>query len=54
VADSKTKTTRKKRRTRKMNKCAECGNEKPIEETLCLHCWCLQNNVACCGEEIEA
>ena len=36
-----------------LNKCAECGNEKPIEEILCLHCWCLQNNIACCGEDDE-
>ena len=28
-------------------------NEKPIEEILCLHCWCLQNNIACCGEDDE-
>jgi hypothetical protein len=39
--------------TEKDNKCAECGNEKPIEEILCLHCWCLQNNIACCGEDDE-
>ena len=36
-----------------MDKCVECGNEKPIEEILCLHCWCLQNNIACCGEDDE-
>ena len=36
-----------------MDKCAECGNEKPIEEILCLHCWCLQNDIACCGEDEE-
>jgi len=28
------------------NKC-ECGNEKPIEELLCLHCWTLENNFYC-------
>ena len=31
----------------------ECGNEKPIEEQLCLHCWTLANNFSCeCQEEI--
>ena len=28
------------------NQC-ECGNEKPIEEQLCLHCWTLANNFPC-------
>ena len=25
----------------------ECGNEKPLEEKLCLHCWVLANNMGC-------
>ena len=25
----------------------KCGNEKPIEEKLCLHCWTLENNFYC-------
>ena len=30
----------------------QCGNEKPIEEQLCLHCWTLANNFPCeCGCE---
>ena len=28
------------------NRC-ECGNEKPINELLCLHCWTLENNFSC-------
>jgi len=32
----------------------ECGNEKPLEEKLCLHCWVLANNMACeCMECME-
>lgn len=34
------------------NKC-ECGNEKPIEEKLCLHCWNLENNFYCECEEYD-
>ena len=30
----------------------ECGNEKPIEEQLCLHCWTLANNFPCECQEI--
>ena len=33
------------------NQC-ECGNEKPIEEQLCLHCWTLANNFPCEWQQI--
>ena len=30
----------------------QCGNKKPEDEKLCLHCWCQSRNMSCtCGCE---